>query len=116
MRDLASWLRRIGGAVLASAALALPACDHAHKAVGPDGTAPIVEMGPAPDYSEVAIRYNRRVDRLDRFFARANLNVTYFDQDGEKRNEQPEGRLQVIRPDRLALSLGRAGQTLFWFG
>jgi hypothetical protein len=38
------------------------------------------------------------------------------DPDAPLREEQPEGLLQVIRPDRLALSLGKAGNTLFWFG
>lgn len=75
-----------------------------------------VRRDAAPAYAEVAKSYNLRVERLDRLFARANLRVTYFDAEGEQKTEQPEGRLQIIRPDRLALSLGKAGQTLFWFG
>lgn len=71
---------------------------------------------PGPVYQDVATAYNRRVEQLDRVFARANLSITYFDEHGERQKEDPEGRLQVVRPDRLALSLGKAGQTLFWFG
>lgn len=71
---------------------------------------------PAPPFGDVARAYNARVAPLDRVFAWTNLKLTYFDEQGEKRTEDPEGRLQVVRPDKLALSLGKAGTTLFWLG
>lgn len=76
----------------------------------------IASLGPVPTYAQAAAAYNRRVAPLDRLFARANIQLTYLDKDGELRTEQPEGMLQVIRPDRLSLNLGKAGQNLFWFG
>lgn len=71
-----------------------------------------------PKYAEVASRYNKRLIGTDRVVARANIQLTYVDKAGERKSESPEGTLQVIsRPSlRLALSLGKAGQTLFWFG
>jgi hypothetical protein len=69
-----------------------------------------------PSYEESARKYNRSVDYLDRVLARVNILLTYFDEDGKEHHEDPEGRLQIVRPNKLALSLGKAGQILFWFG
>ena len=74
------------------------------------------KFGEPPAYAVVAREYNRSVDYLDRISARANILITYFDEEGNERTEDPEGRLQIIRPNKLALSLGKAGQILFWFG
>ena len=71
---------------------------------------------PPPTYASTARVFNEKVRYLDRIFARANLKLTYFDRDGAEKSEDPEGRLQIVRPNRLALSLGKAGTTLFWFG
>jgi hypothetical protein len=68
------------------------------------------------EYQEAARQFNRSVDYLDRVLARVNILLTYFDEDGKERHEDPEGRLQIVRPNKLALSLGKAGQILFWFG
>ncbi|MBY0310445.1 MAG: hypothetical protein K2W85_00090 [Phycisphaerales bacterium] len=74
-------------------------------------------LRPGPNYGELARRYNlERVKHLDRLSARVNILLTYFDQDGERRTEDPEGRLQIIRPNKLAMNLGKAGQIVFWFG
>ncbi len=91
--------------------------DSGHKPNVSGDTPPIVrKMGQPPSYEQAARDYNRTVDFLDRVSARANILITYFDEDGKERTEDPEGRLQVIRPNKLALSLGKAGQILFWFG
>jgi hypothetical protein len=71
---------------------------------------------PAPKFVDIARSYNQRVANLDRVSAWSNIKLTYFDEQGEKRSEDPEGRLQIIRPNKLALTLGKAGQTVFWFG
>lgn len=73
-----------------------------------------------PEFREVAQAYNKRLVGCDRIAARANIRLVYTDKAGEQQVENPEGTLQVITQDprrpRLALSLGKAGQTLFWFG
>jgi hypothetical protein len=79
-------------------------------------TKKIVHMDTPMAYQEAARSYNRSVDYLDRVQARVNILLTYFDEDGKERHEDPEGRLQIVRPNKLALSLGKAGQVLFWFG
>lgn len=106
--------------------LLLSACaSPAPKWQGPDesatfGVAPASSKLPLPAYKEVAAAYNKRLIGCDRFAARANIRLTYIDKAGEQQTETPEGTLQVITADparpKLALSLGKAGQTLFWFG
>jgi hypothetical protein len=97
---------------------ALLGCETPGTSGAKPNTAPIItaNLPPLPSYAETAAAYNARLVGTDRLVARANIRLTYFDKDGERRSEQPEGTLQIIRPDRLALSLGKAGQTLFWFG
>lgn len=71
---------------------------------------------PVPAFAEIARAYNQRIQYQDQLFARVNLKLTYADEEGNLKTEEPEGRLQIIRPAKLALSLGKAGQTLLWFG
>lgn len=71
---------------------------------------------PTPDYATIAEAYNARADRLGRLWSRAVVQVRYLDEDGKRRGVQGEGHLQVIQPDRLALSAGKLGETLFWLG
>lgn len=71
---------------------------------------------PVPSYSAVAERYNRRVARLDKVWARISMRVSGIDKEGNKIDEQAEGHLQVIRPDKLALSITKLGETYFYLG
>jgi hypothetical protein len=109
---------------LALAAVGLSGCESLFGKSTP-ADAPVVKADgapargqrkPLPSYASIVARWNDRVDGLDRLLVRANLLVDYFDENGELQRETPEGRLQVVRPDRLALSLGKAGSTMFWFG
>lgn len=68
------------------------------------------------EYAAAARSFNRSIDYLDRIKARVNILLTYFDEEGNERHEDPEGVLQIVRPNKLAVSLGKAGQVLFWFG
>ncbi len=80
----------------------------------PDDSA--VVRGPAPAYRDAAAAYNTRVEPLARFRAQATVQFRYVDKDGKERIEQPEGTIQIVRPDRLALTLGKLGQVKFWLG
>ncbi|TVQ31243.1 MAG: hypothetical protein EA376_10255 [Phycisphaeraceae bacterium] len=77
---------------------------------------PIVRDEPPPSYADIARVYNERADRLDRVWARAVVRFDYEDDRGRMRREQGEGHLQYLAPGRLALSVGKLGETLFWLG
>ena len=101
----------------AFASLLLPGCASTPDA--PD--APVVtqpQRSALPSYAEVAGAQNRRVADLDKVWAAASALVTYQDQDGQVRTEQAEGYLQIIQPDRVALSLGKqiTSEVYFYLG
>lgn len=75
-----------------------------------------VSARPLPNYADAVARYNERVLPLDRLIARATIRLTYTDREGERHTEQPDGTLQIVRPRKLAIDLGKAGKKLFWFG
>lgn len=103
-------------AVCACGALALGAglggCES--SPVQNDG-APL-QRAPLPDYNTVAAEFNANADRLARFRAQVDIRVIFFNRDGDRQTEECDGLLQVIRPDRMALSFRKVSQTLFWLG
>jgi hypothetical protein len=73
--------------------------------------------GPAPRLGEIAQAWNARTDALDRLWARVVVVVDASGEKGKRTTEQGEGHLQVITPDRVALSLGKnVAGTFFWLG
>jgi hypothetical protein len=70
-----------------------------------------VARGPVPTYEEVAAAYNRRVEPLDRLWARTVIRVWFVNQEGKEQQEQLEGHLQYLRPDRLLLTFDKVGTT-----
>ena len=83
---------------------------------------PQAELDPAtipqapPSYQSVATAFNERVEGLDRFWARASVQVKGRDPDGNSYLEQGEGWLQLERPDRVSLSIGKLGDVFFELG
>ena len=72
---------------------------------------------PAPTEAEVVDAWNTRVDGLARLWARAVVVVQTTAKDGSRTTDQGEGHLQIITPDRVALSLGKnVAGTFFWLG
>jgi hypothetical protein len=119
----AGLVKAAGVAVMALAACVLGGCEGQgwnlnwfDKGEDKPTTENRLRLDKAPEYAEAARQFNRSIDYLDRVQARANLLLTYYDEEGNERHEDPEGRLQIIRPNKLAVSLGKAGQVLFWFG
>lgn len=71
---------------------------------------------PLPSTEDVLAGQREAVRGLERVWARAVVQVDGADPAGKKVNEQGEGVLQVVPPDRLALSLGKLGDTLLYLG
>lgn len=69
-----------------------------------------------PTYAQIEERYNERTERLDRIWARATVSIEFDDEDGKRRYQQGDGHFQLIQPSRLALSIGKLGETLLWIG
>jgi len=71
---------------------------------------------PPPAYAELAAAYNANASALDKVWARVTVVLDATDAEGRTRRDQGEGHLQWIRPDRLALSVGKVGQEGFYLG
>ena len=108
-------MRSVRAILTIGAALVLAGCSglEPHDADRPADPGTTVEV---PTSAELRARYNDRVDGLERLWARAVVQVDGEDAEGNKLREQAEGHLQVIRPDRVALTLGKLGETYFMLG
>ena len=99
---------RAGLALLAAVALCSPGCRSGGVAAEP--------RGPLPSYDDVVERFNERTDLLERMWARAVISLRYVDVEGDRRSEQGDGHFQRRDADKLAISVGKLGETLFWLG
>ena len=71
---------------------------------------------PLPTYETLVELHNRNTARLDRLWSRSTVVVQWTDENDKRKRRQGEGRLIFIRPDRVALEVGKVGHTLMWFG
>lgn len=109
------WRRFLGAGVLAGwAGLFLVSC-AAPEAVD-DEPLPPAEPLPAVSYREAASRYNRHVSGLERLWSRSVVEVSWIEDDGDRRSEQGEGHFVFVPPRRVALSVGKLGKTILWAG
>lgn len=90
--------------------LALAGCQSGPRPIDP------ADLGPPPSYSELAAAYNRRVQPMETFWSRATVQVVQQTARGRETRDQGEGFLQIQRPRRLALQLGKLGETFFYLG
>ncbi len=91
----------------------LPACSQ-HR--GFDDHGGVVTRGPAPRYIDAVADYNAARPKIDKLRVPGVVRITYADDEGEVHNEQGDGLLQVIPPDRVALSLRKVGTPILWLG
>lgn len=94
-------------------ALAFGCASNRRAAIKP-AVDPAVDQ-PLPDVAEVVADFNRRVEPLDRLWARIVVQAI-TETEGGTRRDQGEGHLQIVRPDRVALSLGKLGDTNLYLG
>lgn len=80
------------------------------------GIPAVADAKKAPPYSEVAARFNANTANLHQLFAPVTVRIRYSDKDGTEHNEQGEGRLQIVQPDHVAMSIGKVGEVFFWLG
>jgi len=71
---------------------------------------------PPPAGSELIRVHNERVAPLDALWARVSVRAEGLDPRGDKFREQGEGHLQIVRPDRFSLTIGKFEETYFALG
>lgn len=80
------------------------------------GKVDVEALGPPPSTQELAERHNARIAPLNTLWARVSVRAKGTYEDGEGYEEQGEGHLQIARPARVSLSIGKLGETYFVFG
>lgn len=69
-----------------------------------------------PSTKALVDAHNQRLEKLDTLWARVSVRAKGTYDDGTTYEEQGEGHLQIVRPDRISLSIGKLGETYFVFG
>ncbi|MFW6335652.1 MAG: hypothetical protein ACOC3G_00785 [Phycisphaeraceae bacterium] len=115
MKMIKRWRRFLCAGVLAGwAGLFLVSC--ATPEAVDDEPLPPAEPLPAMSYREAATRYNQHVSGLERLWSRSVVEVSWIEDDGDRRSEQGEGHFVFVPPRRVALSVGKLGKTILWAG
>lgn len=107
-------MRRAAALLLAIATGVLSGCTSP-KPIEP-GVPVASNVIPGPPYAEVAAKYNANAVYLHQLFAPVTVRLRYDDKDGKEHNEQGEGRLQIVQPAHMAMSIGKVGEVFFWLG
>lgn len=79
------------------------------------GPAVIERTEPPPAYAGVAARYNERIEALSSLIGQVTGTVSFVE-DGQSKQEEFSGVLQLVQPDRVALSIKKVGQRVAWVG
>lgn len=75
-----------------------------------------IPRGDPPAFAEIAKKHNERVAGLDRLWARSTVRFQGVDNQGQSIDEQGEGHLQVIRPRKLYMTVGKVGDVGYELG
>lgn len=115
MRINCLWGQVVVGGVVCLAFLA--GCET-DRAVTPPPLVSVEQsaQAPVPSYAEVVRRYNQRVAGLGRLWASTDVKIRWIDEGGKYRSEEGGGNLVLVRPRRVALKVGKLGQTGLWAG
>jgi hypothetical protein len=80
------------------------------------GKVDVSKLPDPPSTQELVQGHNARIATLDTLWARVSVRAKGTYDDGTTFEEQGEGHLQIARPDRISLSIGKLGETYFVFG
>lgn len=76
----------------------------------------VTKLPAPPSTQELAEAHNQRVAPLETLWARVSVRAKGTYDNGDTFEEQGEGHLQIVMPDRVSLSIGKLGETYFVFG
>lgn len=97
--------------------LALGACQSTTRPEPTDlDPAPRVQRAAPPSYPQAARGFNQRLAPLSRLFSTGIVRVDLLGADNQRSSDTGEATIQLVAPDRLALSVRKLGRTLFWLG
>ena len=68
------------------------------------------------DVRGLLLKHNANLAGLDRLWARSVVEIQWRTADKKERFEQGDGNVVIVLPSKLALSVGKLGNTLLWAG
>ncbi|MEZ6163481.1 MAG: hypothetical protein R3B67_03495 [Phycisphaerales bacterium] len=80
------------------------------------GKIDVSKLPAPPSTQELAEAHNQRIAPLETLWARVSVRAKGTYDNGDPFEEQGEGHLQILMPDRVSLSIGKLGETYFVFG
>lgn len=98
----------------AACAVLLAGCQSSPPAK-PPAPAPKV-LPPAPSITTVVDAQNKRVDGLNTLWARISLRVDGKLANAKLNKEEAEGHLQIVLPNKVAVTVNKVGNTYFYLG
>ncbi len=97
-------------------ALVLAGCQGPTKRTPKPLPKPTESQANVPSYKELVQRYNANAKRVDRLWSTAVVAMRWVDEDGKKQFEQGEGHFIYVRPNEVALTVGKVGKVMMWAG
>ncbi len=80
-----------------------------------DRSVEIPAPGPAPRYEVLRGVYNARCAKIPRLWARVTVRVISHEEDGSRRVDQGDGVLQIVKPSRVSLSVGKSIDRMYYY-
>jgi hypothetical protein len=111
-----TWLGLRAAAIALAACAGLAGCESAGKDEPNGGLTPITLTPAKVSYEEVAQRHNANAQNLRALFSDVVVRLSFLNEQGERQDEQGEGRLQMVQPSYFAMSIGKLGEIVFWLG
>lgn len=104
-----------GCAAVFACVLALWGCQST-PAKAPQNVAVPKVLPPAPTIDAVVDAQNKRVDGLTTLWARISLRVDGKLANAKLNKEEAEGHLQIVLPNKVAVTVNKVGNTYFYLG
>jgi hypothetical protein len=76
----------------------------------------VSKLGPPPSTTELAAMHNARIKPISTLWARVSVRAKGTYSDGDSYEEQGEGHLQISKPSKVSLTIGKLGETYFAYG
>jgi hypothetical protein len=97
-------------------ALGLSGCQQ--PPIIPDqlGPEPVEIDQPTPTYRALVERYNANVNKLGSIWASTEVHLRWQGEAGQAQSEHGDGTLIIVRPRKVALTIGKLGNTVLWAG
>lgn len=105
--------------VLAGLSLALLICGcQAQQPIVPGDLSPSAISGQAvaPGYTKLMQRYNQNISQFSRIWSHVEAEMHWKNSKGQRKAENGTGVLIVVRPDKLAFTIGKLGHAGMWAG